>query len=175
MERQLARSLVYLRPVEVVLVRARGPYADAVNKAWGRMFAWMDAHGLGAEVDIGYGLAHDDPRAVGPEACRYDACIPVPETVPPHALHDLQRLVLPSGVYARDLLTRSYDGMGHRLSAIRDEWVPRNGLVVDARRPVVTIYRNNPRYCPPEMLKADICLPIVAPAAAAAAGPPRAA
>ena len=37
------------------------------------------------------------------------------------------------------------------------------GLTVDHRRPVVTIYRNNPRYCPPEMLKADICLPILPP------------
>lgn len=165
MESFLARSLVYVRPVEVVFVRARGAYADAVNRAWGRMFSWMDANGLGAEVDIGYGLAHDNPRTMPPELCRYDACIPVPDTVPREVLMQLQHMKLPSGVYARDLLLRSYDRMGTVLASIRDEWVPRHGLSVDARRPVVTIYRNNPRYCPPEMLKADICLPIVPSAA----------
>lgn len=146
-------------------MRARGAYADTVNQAWGRMFSWMDANGLGAEVDIGYGLAHDDPRTTPPDLCRYDACIPVPAAVTQEALMQLQRMKLPSGVYARDLIVRSYDRMGAALASIRDEWAPRNGLCFDPSRPVVTIYRNNPRYCPPEMLKADICLPIVPSAA----------
>lgn len=163
----MARSLIYVRPVQVVCVRARGSYTQAVNEAWGRMFAWMDANGLGAEVDVGYGLAHDDPRITAAELCRYDACIPVPKAVPQEAMAELQHTTLPSGVYARDLLTQSYDGMGHMLAATRDDWVPRQGLTIDLSRPVITIYRNNPRYCPPEKLEAEICLPIMAHVTAA--------
>lgn len=163
----MARSLIYVRPVQVVFIRVHGGYPQTVDAAWGRMFAWMDANGLGAEVDVGYGLAHDDPRMTPAELCRYDACIPVPKAVPQEAMAELQHMTLPSGVYARDRLTQSYDGMGHRLAATRDEWVPRQGLTIDPNRPVITIYRNNPRFCPPEKLEAEICLPIMAPLAAA--------
>lgn len=161
----MVRSLIYVRPFAVVFVRAYGAYAKSVNLAWGRMFQWMDDNGLGAEVDVGYGLAHDDPRRTAPELCRYDACIALPKDVPAERLAELDRRILPPGVYAREQLTGSYEAMGDLVSCIRDDWVPRHGLAVDSGRPVMTIYRNSPRYFPANELRADICLPITAPTA----------
>lgn len=164
----MSRSLIYMRPLEVLSVRAEGNYASSVHQAWSRLFAWMDANELGAEVNIGYGLAHDDPRNVPAERCRYEACIEVPARVGAASIAELGRQVLPPGPYACERLTGSYDAMGAAVSHIRDQWVPRNGLDVDCKRPVITIYRNNPRYCPTEMLHADICLPIAFPDASTA-------
>jgi AraC family transcriptional regulator len=161
MEASLRCSLEYIRPVDVVSIRAHGPYARSVNEAWQRMFAWMDTNRLGAEINVGYGLAHDDPRMGTSEHCRYDACIAVPSGIAAAALDELSRQTLPSGVYARGRLTGSYDRMGSLLAGLRDDWAPRNGLVVDKHRPIVTVYINNPRFCPPAELAADICLPIV--------------
>ncbi len=158
----MASSLIYIRPIPVVFVRAYGAYEQSVHRAWGRMFKWMDANGLGAEVDIGYGLAYDDPRTTPSERCRYEACITIPSQVPAERLAVLDKMLLPPGVYAKDRLTGSYESMGKMVTCIRDEWAPRHGLAVDRTRPVITIYRNNPRYCPAETLQADICLPIAA-------------
>lgn len=153
-------GLVYLRPVPVVFFRAHGPYASSVNAAWTELFDWLDAHGLRKSAGRGYGLSHDNPHVVGHERCRYDACIEMTDDMSPAAIDLISTQRLAGGAYARQRHVGPYDSIRQLIVEMRDTWVPSAGLVIDHRRPLVTIYLNDPAAVAPSELKADICVPV---------------
>ena len=155
-------GMVYLRPVQVVYFRVTGPYATSSEKAWGEMFGWLDRHGLRQQTGRGYGLQRDNPRQVGHDACRYDACVEVPDSIDVSTLESVLMQKLPGGAYARQRHVGSYDEVRHVIVGLRDHWMSSNNLVVDARRPLVTIYLSNPDITDKLQLKADVCLPVTA-------------
>lgn len=157
----MARAgLVYLKPVPVVFFRAQGPYASSVGEAWARMFDWLDANGIRNATRVGYGLARDNPREVGHDKCRYDACVEVPSELDSKALEQVMTQRLSGGAYARQRHTGDYEKIREAIATIRDTWVSSSGLVIDSRRPLVTIYLRDPAFTTPENLKADICVPV---------------
>mgnify|MGYP000341899179 CR=1 FL=1 len=157
-------GLVYLRPVPVVYFRVQGPYSTSVNMAWTSMLHWLDTFGLRKSAGRGYGLARDNPRVVGHEKCRYDACVELPSELDPSALETVHTQRLPGGAYARQRHVGQYEQIRDVVVQMRDTWAPNAGLTIDARRPIVTIFLCDPATVGPDQLKADVCIPVSAAA-----------
>jgi AraC family transcriptional regulator len=153
--------LVYLRPTPVIYVRQTGPYERTIPQAWDRLFKWLGDNGLYSSLGRGYGLARDNPADVGPQHCRYDACVEFRSELEDRALRELAIATLPGGAYACQRHSGSYDRMRSLVANIYSEFEPDTGLDFDASRPVVSIYVDNPdRYSESE-LRAEICVPVV--------------
>jgi len=154
-------AFVYIRPKKVAFVRVRGSYAASSIEAWNSVFDWLEDHGLKSPVGRGYGLMHDNPRLVPPARCRYDACIEVPlgaeELLPDH----ISTQILPGGAYARERHTGGIGGLRDKIARLRDEWAPANGIAVDAKRPFIEIFYDDPAVVPEERWTIDVCVPVV--------------
>lgn len=53
--------LVYLRPVNVAVVRVRGSYSASLAQAWDLMSDWLRTGGAICDVPPRYGLLLGDP------------------------------------------------------------------------------------------------------------------
>lgn len=158
----MTTGFVYLRPVTVAAVRAQGPYSVSAAEAWKEMFAWLHRTGCIREVGTGYGLLLDDPRAMSASACRYDACVALPEEYRHLVPETFSIRRLPGGAYARRRHTGGVVGLAHTISELRNDWMPSQGLVVDTRRPVIEIYLDNPEHVAVEKQRIDVCMPVTA-------------
>ncbi len=159
---QMKNGLVYLRPARLAYVRVNGPYATSVPVAWERMLAWVDKNGFKPQGERGYGLAHDNPALVAPEKCRFDACIQLQPEFEDRAARELGVLTLPAGPYTRDRRAGGYGRLRHELASLYSSQGLSSGLQLDARRPIVTIYLDDPRRLSVRDLRADICVPVTA-------------
>lgn len=153
-------GFVYLRATNLVCIRAKGPYQQSTGQAWGEMFAWLDRSGLRGKVTRGFGIAHDDPSTVPAERRRYDACIDLPEALPPSAFEHMLPQRLPGGAYARRRFVGPHSDIGTAFSEMRDQWRSATGVVVATDRPFVEIYLDDPKFCAPEKLRTDLCIPV---------------
>lgn len=158
----MTKRFVYLRPLRVIYARAVGAYPTSSMRAWQRMLAWLDETGRRSTLVCGYGLARDAPHLVGPDKCRYDACVEMPMTLTTPLPSDFGIQMLPGGAYKRERHVGSYTTIREALHRIRDDLPPGNGLAVDTRRPVVAIYLDDPINCPEERLRSDLCVPVIA-------------
>lgn len=160
----MQRGFVYFRPVQIGFVRVVGPYKTSVHEAWAKLDEWFKAR----QVDIGkvtrYGLAHGNPRAVDPSQLRYDACVEMPADLLSETGEELRLAKLPSGAFARKRYVGPYDGIGDAFSEMREHWEKASDVVLDARRPLLTVYLNNPRVLAVKDLKADLCVPVISTA-----------
>ncbi len=159
---QMKNALVYLRPARLAFVRVNGPYAMSVPLAWEKMLAWVDKNGFKPQGERGYGLAHDNPSLVAPEKCRFDACIQLQPEFEDRASRELGLLTLPAGPYTRDRRAGSYGKLRHELASLYSIQGLSSGLQLDGRRPIVTIYLDDPRRMAARDLRADVCVPVVA-------------
>jgi AraC family transcriptional regulator len=154
--------LVYLRPTRLVYVRDVGPYERTIPRSWDRLITWLNDNGLYAPVGRGYGLARDNPADVGPENCRYDACVEATPEVEGKAIRNLGIETLPGGPYACRRLSGNYDRIKSVVANVYSEFEPMPGLCIDRNRPVVTIYIDNPNRHSGDDLRADVCVPVSA-------------
>jgi AraC family transcriptional regulator len=154
--------LLYLRPTRLIYARERGCYPDTIPKAWAKLFAWLHANGLYTSLGRGYGLARDNPWEIGPQNCRYDACVEIRSEVEDKALRELGVTTLPGGAYACQRLSGSYDRMRSAVQNVYSEFTPLPGLCFDENRPVVSIYFDNPNRLVDRDLRSDICVPVIA-------------
>ncbi|MBK9079013.1 MAG: GyrI-like domain-containing protein [Hyphomicrobium sp.] len=155
-------GLVYLRPTRLVYLRATGPYETSIPDAWSRLLAWHDKCGLGSPAGRGYGLARDNPERVGHDKCRYDACIEANPLIEERALRELGLITLPGGSYTRMRQATSYDSLRAIVSGLHAEFEAPRDLKLDERRPIVTIYLDDPRRTDDAKLRADVCVPVAA-------------
>jgi AraC family transcriptional regulator len=154
--------LLYLRPAKLIYVRETGPYERTIPRAWDRLLNWLDDRGLYKTLGRGYGLARDNPKDVGFNSCRYDACIEVTSELEDRAICEVGLATLPGGAYACRRLTGDYDQIRSVVSTVYSEFEPVPGLRMDESRPVVTIYVDNPNTYKESDLRADICMPVTA-------------
>jgi AraC family transcriptional regulator len=154
--------LVYLRPARLLYVRETGPYDQSIPLAWEKLFDWLNKNGLYASLGRGFGLARDNPRSVGRGNCRYDACVEVRAGLEDRAFRELGVTTLPGGAYACRRLSGSYERMRSIVANVYSEFEPLPGLRVDERRPVVSIYVDNPNRYFDRDLRSDVCVPIIA-------------
>lgn len=153
-------NYVYLRPSHLVSFREVGPYEQAAPAAWRKMFDWLDNQGLRGTVKRGFGMAHDDPRVTPPEKCRYEACIDLPDLLPASAWAGLMPQNLPGGAYARHRHVGDHRDISSVIREIRNSWSSSAGVAIAKGRPLVEIYLDDPKFCAPEKLRTDLCLPI---------------
>ncbi|MGD9670428.1 MAG: GyrI-like domain-containing protein [Hyphomicrobiaceae bacterium] len=153
-------NYVYLRPTHLVSFREIGPYEHAAPAAWRKMFDWLDSQCLRGAVKRGFGMAHDDPRVTAPEKCRYEACIDMPELLPASAWEGLLPQRLPGGAYARYRHVGDHSEISGVIRDIRNSWVSSAGVTLANKRPLVEIYLDDPKFCAPEKLRTDLCLPV---------------
>jgi len=67
-----------LRACRVAYMRLVAPYgAETIPALWERFIRWMEERGLLTPDCLKLGIAHDSPRVIPPEQCRYDACVVV--------------------------------------------------------------------------------------------------
>ena len=154
-------GLLYLRPARLTLVRVTGPYATTIPAAWEKMFAWLDKHGFNSSFGRGYGLARDNPNIVGADKCRYDACVELEPIFEERAIRELGVQTLPGGSYVRERRTGGYD-LYNQDSTFHAAFEVPSGLMLDDKRPVVTIYLDDPRRIAAAELRSDFCVPVKA-------------
>lgn len=157
----MQRGFVYFRPVQIGYVRAFGAYNVAVPEAWRQLDAWFKAREFDISRVTRYGLAYDDPQIVETEKLRYDACVEVPPHLFGEAGEELRLGKLPAGAFARKRYVGPSDGIGAAISSLREQWNKASDVVLDARRPLLTVYLNNSRVLQSDDLKADLCVPVM--------------
>lgn len=157
---QMKNGLVYLRPARLAYVRVNGAYEHSIPLAWQKMLAWADKNGIKPQGERGYGLAHDDPNQVAAEKCRYDACIQLPVEFEDRASRDLGLIMLPAGAYTRLRKTGGYGKLRSEMAGFYASPCLSADIQLDTRRPIVTIYLDDPRRHSERELRADICVPV---------------
>lgn len=156
----MKNAMVYLRPARLAYVRVTGAYETSIPKAWDKLVAWIEANGIQPVGERGYGLARDNPLTTPADACRYDACIQVLPEFEDRAERELGVITLPAGPYSRTRHTGNYSHVRGLLVGVYQDPGLGADLRFDVRRPVVSIYLDDPRKFASRDLRADVCVPI---------------
>lgn len=155
-------QVIFLKPAIFAAVQATGPYSETVAKSWGKIFDWLDDTKPDPMPDRGFGLTFDDPRTVAASDLRYAAGVTMPSNWSAPETGDIGPLKFGGGSFLRTRVVGPYTNTGKVISALRDQWIPKNGLVLDRCQPVLTIYLSDTRYVDPDDQVADVCLPVFA-------------
>lgn len=155
-------QVIFLKPAILAAVQHIGPYHDTVPKAWAEIFDWIDHTKPNPAPDHGYGLTYDDPRKVPESELRYVAGVVVPPNWEACPSNKVTGLRFDGGTFLRNRIKGPYTNVGQMISSLRDQWIPKNGLVFDQKKPVLTIYRSDTRQVAPDDCVADVCLPVFA-------------
>ena len=123
---------------------------------------WLTKNGLHSPIGRGFGLARDNPAAVGIDKCRYDACVELEPIFEERAIRDLGAQTLPGGSYVRERRIGGYQDLCNQVSALHAAFEAPSGLMRDDRRPLVTIYLDDPRRMAAAELRSDFCVPVKA-------------
>lgn len=156
----MTTPLVYLRPARLAFVRVTGPYDQSIPQAWEKMLTWIEKNGFKPQGERGYGLAHDNPMLVDPAQCRFDACVQLSAEFQDRAERELGMKTLPGGPYTRIRKSGGYGRLRQAMTTLYSEPTIPEGLHLDTRRPIVTIYLDDPRRFSPRELRADVCVPV---------------
>ena len=165
MARDWARRVMDVRietlpAVQVLCCRRVGPYQDTAQEAWQSLWGWVRAHGVVDRVQGAYGYGLDDPRTTAPGKQRYDACLAIAGDVAPEDAAGIVARTLPGGCYAIHRHKGPYHQMGAVFGHLRDQWLPTSGQTLEANRPFLEIYLNDPSEVPESDYLTDLCLPI---------------
>jgi AraC family transcriptional regulator len=145
-----------LAGMRVAFARHVGAY-DEVGSAWQRLMSWAVRSGLLGPAATMIGIVHDDPEVTPPDKMRYDAAIPVDDSVKPDKDIGIQQL--DAGRYAIATHRGPYNRIGDTYARLCGEWLPGSGRELSAG-PALEFYRNSPMTAAPENLITDIYLPI---------------
>lgn len=157
----LTGKVTFLKPAQFAYVRMTGPYPVSSVAAWNVMLDWLAKNGHTPIGQVGYGMALDDPRIVPADELRYDACVIKPTT---WTLDDSDTVALKEfdgGAYLQVRHVGSYRELGLVVSEVRDAVVPRQGLVQDKSRSLITMNYSHPAETAPDQQIADICIPVM--------------
>ncbi len=105
-------------------------------------------------------MVFDDPRGTPTEKYRYMACIDMPEALPASVWEEMMPQSLPGGAYARYRHVGKHEEISGVISAIREKWRNRTGVVLAKERLNVEIYLDDPQFCDADKLRTDLCIPV---------------
>lgn len=153
-------SVTYMKPTAVLFARATGPYETSVQVAWGRMLSWLDEQRVRKRTPRGFGIINDNPRASDPDVRRYDACVELQPGLTTDPSSGIGRKMTPGGAYAVARIRGPHKVISDAFKHLRNVWVPEHGLRIDANRPHLEIYLNDPATTDPLNLLTDVCVPV---------------
>lgn len=153
---------VYLRPSRLAYVRATGPYEEAAPRAWELLLTWLSKNGFSSALGRGYGMMRDNPFTVALEKCRYDACVDLDPMFEERAIRELSAQTLPGGSYVRLRRSGDYNTLRREVTGFYQRFEAPAGLRLEDRRPIVTVYLDNPKRFAAHDLRADVCVPVSA-------------
>ena len=146
-----------LDPFDVVVLRTRGAF-DALDQAFGQIFAWAVEQGLVEQLQQLVGIALNDHRDVPADACEFDCGMGFGRT-PDVVSAPLRVLTLGGGAHAVLRHVGSYAGLEAATDALLRQWLPDSGRILrDA--PLYYHYLDDPEETPEAILRADICVPL---------------
>lgn len=155
-------EVMSLSPFQVVALRNRGAFAD-LDAAFGRLFAWAEEAGLLDAIAGLHGVPRDDHREVAPDALEFDCAIALGAAAPVSMPAPLRALSLGGGHYARARHLGPYEEIEGLVDRMLGQWLPGSGRALrDA--PIHYAFLDDPEQVPGPRLRADVYVPLLAPA-----------
>ncbi|MDQ6419569.1 AraC family transcriptional regulator [Paenibacillus sp. LHD-117] len=152
-------NIVDIPEREAACVRHVGSYIDT-HTAWEKLVEWAGRQGLTPDHASFIGISLDDGNLVDELACRYDACVTLPEGFEKrgHPSHIAFR-TLAGGLYA---VYPYYDTVERFVLAYQTVfglWLPNSGYEADDR-PCLEWTKNDPATDPEGKCKVHLYVPI---------------
>ncbi|MCD9021421.1 AraC family transcriptional regulator [Cohnella silvisoli] len=143
---------------EVAFVRHVGSYLDTWE-AWDKLGQWAAHHELHPTSCFFIGISLDDPSNVEEYACRYDACVTVPEGFRKDQHPDIQYKQLSGGLYALHSFYDTIDKLAIAYQSLYVQWLPGSEYEADNRH-CLEFCMNNPKQDPEGKAKVDLYVPV---------------
>lgn len=168
-------SIKELPDYKVAYVRHVGSYLETY-KAWSVLGAWAREHQLTPDRHYFIGISLDDPAVVEEEACRYDACVTLPDgftgssrgrttdqeqfqSQNDNGSGPVDYQTLPGGLYAVYSFYDTPDKLGIVYRSLFCEWLPGSNYEAD-ERPCLEFCLNDPSSDPEGKCKVDLHIPV---------------
>lgn len=156
---QMNMVIKELPDMEVAYVRHVGSYLETF-KAWGKLGEWSGKHRLYPPEQTFIGISLDDPSCTEEYACRYDACVTIPESFNKDEHEpEVQYKILPGGLYAMYSFYDTIDKFGIAYQSIFGGWLPSSEYDPDDKH-CLEFCMNNPAADPDGKAKIDLYIPI---------------
>ncbi|MEK5467943.1 AraC family transcriptional regulator [Paenibacillus sp. FSL R7-0210] len=155
-------SMVEIREiaeVEVAYVRHIGRYLDTYH-AWDKLSRWATQQGFHPANQQFIGISLDDGEFTEESACRYDACVTLPEGFEREAPRkEVEYKTLSGGLYAVYSYYDTVDRFVLAYDTMFSVWLPRSGYEADDR-PCLEFCLNDPAQDPQGKCMVDLYVPI---------------
>lgn len=146
-------------PLNVAYVRHVGSYLDT-GAAWDKLGRWAYERGITPPSQHFIGVSLDDAGLVDEYACRYDACVTLPEDwTPDSADPQVQFKSLSGGMYAVYPFYDTIDKFVLAYQNVFGLWLPNSGYEADDR-PCLEFCLNDPARDPEGKCRVDLYVPI---------------
>ncbi len=144
---------------EVAYVRHVGRYLDT-HVAWDKLGRWAHQQGLTPQNHYFIGISVDDGNLVEEHACRYDACVTLPNRFEKHghSTH-VEFKTLSGGMYAIYQYYDTLDKFVLAYQSVFSLWLPSSEYDADDR-PCLEFCMNDPAKDKEGKCKVDLCIPI---------------
>lgn len=143
---------------EVAYVRKFGSYLET-REAWEKLMQWAFKNGLYPPENYFIGISLDDPEVVEEFACRYDACVTLPDGFIQEENSEVKFRKLCGGLYALYQFYDTADKLGIAYQSLFGQWLPNSEYDPDDRQ-CLEFCMNNPFEDPEGKCKVDLYIPI---------------
>lgn len=143
---------------KVAYVRHVGSYLDT-HVAWSQLGSWAGKNNLFPPTQWFIGISLDDPATTEEYACRYDACVTIPEDFPDDGSTAVQYQTLAGGLYAQYPFYDTIDKFAIAYQVVYGQWLPSSEYDPDDRY-CLEFCMNNPLDDPEGKAKIDLYVPI---------------
>lgn len=151
-------TLRELSEYEVAYVRKVGSYLDT-REAWEKLMRWAFKNELFPPKHYFIGISLDDPGTVDEYACRYDACVSLPEGFIKEENSEVQFKIIPGGLYALYQFYDTVDKLAIAYQSVFGQWLPNSDYDADDRE-CLEFCMNNPFEDPEGKCKVDLYVPV---------------
>lgn len=151
-------SIKELPEYEVAYIRHIGSYLDTYQ-AWSKLGIWAEQNGLRPTNQHFIGISLDDPSMVDEYACRYDACVTLPNDFNKEEQSEVQFKQLSGGLYALYTFYDTIDKFAITYQSLFGQWLPHSEYDAEDR-PCLEFCMNNPMDDPEGKCKVDLYIPV---------------
>lgn len=125
-------SVKKLPEIEVAYMRHVGSYLDT-KQVWTKLGVWTDKHQLYPTEQYFIGISLDDPNMVDEFACRYDACVTIPNGFQKEEDSEIRYKKLAGGLYVLYQFYDTIDKLAITYQSIYSGWFPMSEYEADDR------------------------------------------